>query len=74
VGEQRTLRQTACESEGIEMRSAPPTALIQIVVTVVLVVILAVTAEVTQALWLYYIVFAVLGLSLLLSWLQARRR
>jgi hypothetical protein len=56
------------------MRPAPPTALIQIIVTVVLVVLLAVTAEVTQALWLYYIVFAVLGLSLLLSWLQARRR
>jgi hypothetical protein len=49
-------------------------ALIQIVITVALVVILVVIAEATQALWLYYVIFTVLGLSLLRSWLDARRR
>jgi hypothetical protein len=49
-------------------------ALIQIVITVALVVILVVIAEATQALWLYYVIFTLLGLSLLRSWLDARRR
>ena len=49
-------------------------ALIQIVITVALVVILVVIAEATRALWLYYVIFTVLGLSLLRSWLDARRR
>jgi hypothetical protein len=48
--------------------------LIQIIVTVVLVVILVVLAETTQALWLYYVIFGVLGLSLLRSFLESRRR
>jgi hypothetical protein len=47
---------------------------IQIIVTLALVATLVVIAETTGALWLYYVVFAVLALNLLLSWLQARRR
>jgi hypothetical protein len=49
-------------------------ARIQIIVTLALVSTLVVIAETTRALWLYYVVFAVLAFSLLLSWLQARRR
>jgi uncharacterized membrane protein YcaP (DUF421 family) len=48
-------------------------ALIQVIVTVAIATTLVVIAETTQALWLYYIVFAILALSFLLSWLQARR-
>jgi hypothetical protein len=48
-------------------------ALIQVIVTVAIATTLVVIAETTQALWLYYIVFAILVLSFLLSWLQARR-
>ena len=48
-------------------------ALIQVIVTVAIATTLVVIAEPTQALWLYYVVFAILALSFLLSWLQARR-
>jgi hypothetical protein len=48
-------------------------ALIQVIVTVAIATTLVVIAETTQALWLYYVVFAILALSFLLSWLQARR-
>ena len=48
-------------------------ALIQVIVTVAIATTLVVIAETTQALWLYYVVFAILTLSFLLSWLQARR-
>ena len=48
-------------------------ALTQVIVTVAIATTLVVIAETTQALWLYYVVFAVLILSFLLSWLQARR-
>jgi hypothetical protein len=48
-------------------------ALIQVIVTVAIATTLVGIAETTQALWLYYVVFAVLALSFLLSWLQARR-
>ena len=48
-------------------------ALIQVIVTVTIATTLVVIAETTQALWLYYVVFAILALSFLLSWLQARR-
>lgn len=46
---------------------------IQIILTLAIATTLVVIAETTQALWLYYIVFAVLFLSFLLSWLRARR-
>ena len=48
-------------------------ALIQVVVTIAIATTLVVIAETTQTLWLYYVVFAVLALSFVLSWLQARR-
>ena len=48
-------------------------ALIQVLVTIAIATTLVVLAETTQTLWLYYVVFAVLALSFLLSWLQARR-
>jgi Flp pilus assembly protein TadB len=48
-------------------------ALIQVIVTVAIATTLVVIAETTQTLWLYYVVFAILTLSFLLSWLQARR-
>jgi hypothetical protein len=48
-------------------------ALIQVIVTVAIATTLVVIAETTQTLWLYYVVFAILALSFLLSWLQARR-
>jgi hypothetical protein len=49
-------------------------ARIQIILTLAIATTLVVIAETTQNLWLYYVVFAVLVLSFLLSWLQARRR
>jgi hypothetical protein len=49
-------------------------ALIQVIVTVAIATTLVVIAETTQNLWLYYVVFAILTLSFLLSWLQARRQ
>jgi uncharacterized membrane protein len=48
-------------------------ARIQIILTLAIATTLVVIAETRQALWLYYIVFAVLILSFLLSWLRARR-
>jgi hypothetical protein len=48
-------------------------ALIQVIVTIAIATTLVVIAETTQTLWLYYVVFAVLALSFLLSWLRARR-
>jgi hypothetical protein len=56
------------------MRPTQSRALIQVILTVAVVVLLVVIAEATQRLWLYALVFVALGISLLFSWLNARRQ